>query len=165
MMIVRSLKQHFPARFPEWLNAGILSLWSIYVLFHPEMFVNAPTAALFAHMVVMAHWWGVASPALAWGLSGLVVGLFRTGALLVNGLHTRTPLIRLGTSFASAFIWTQIIVGLWRTGIPNTGLIVYGGLVFADLCSAYRAGCDVTWAEHHRKVETGDRVRSSNVIA
>jgi len=39
-MLIQSLKQHFPARFPEWMMAGMLSSWGAYVVLHPELFTD-----------------------------------------------------------------------------------------------------------------------------
>lgn len=163
-MIVRSLRQHFPARFPEWWSGGILTLWGLYLLNHPGLFLDPRIKDLFSGMIVVANFWGMGQPSVAWGVTAFSVGLVRLMALFVNGLHTRTPLIRLGTSFASAFIWTQVYLGLYKSGVPNLGLVVYGGLVFSDLCSSYRAGIDVTWAERHR-AELARRARSGSIIA
>jgi hypothetical protein len=91
-------------------------------------------------------------PALAWGGSCFIVGLGRGIALFVNGAWTRTPLIRLIASFLSMFIVTQIIIGFWQSGVPNTGLVVYPWFVIADLLSAYRAAVDVVHAEKQREV-------------
>lgn len=149
-MILQSLKQHFPARAIEWLNAGALASWGLYVLLHPQMFTNPATRELFAGLTEIT--WGLtADPALLWGLTALLVGLARAVALFVNGAYGRTPLVRLGTSFASAFIWTQVIIGLMHSGVPNTGLVVYSWLVVADIISAYRASQDAVYAEKQRR--------------
>lgn len=92
-------------------------------------------------------------PALAWGGVFFVVGLLRAVALFVNGAYTRTPLMRLIACFASMFIVTQIVIGLWNPGVPNTGLVVYPWFVIADLLSAYRAAIDVVHAEKQREVQ------------
>lgn len=148
-MLIQSLKQHFPARFPEWLMSGVMATWGAYVILHPQLFTAPTTAALLAGLASMSDWTGY-TPAAVWGLCALVVGLFRAAALFVNGAYARTPIVRLIASFISAFIWTQITIGLMRIEVPNTGLVVYGWLVIADVASAYRASLDVVVAESHR---------------
>jgi hypothetical protein len=155
-MIIRSLRQHWPARKLEWLMSGFMIAWGWYVLLHPGLFTDPRTAAVFSGLAsISAPFTDL--PALAWGGACFVVGLGRGIALFVNGAWTRTPLIRLLASFASMFIVTQIIIGLWQSGVPNTGLVVYPWFVIADLLSAYRAAVDVVHAEKQREVQKETR--------
>lgn len=150
-MVVRSLKQHWPARKMEWLMSGIMVAWGCYVLLHPGMFTDPDTRVLFGGLAAISD--PVTDfPALAWGGVAFVVGMARAIALFVNGAWTRTPLIRVIASFVSMFIFTQIVIGLWQSGVPNTGLVVYPWFVVADLLSAYRAAVDVVHAEKEREV-------------
>lgn len=156
VLIIRSLRQHWPARKLEWLMAGLMIAWGWYVLLHPDLFTNPETASLLAGLADVSAPF-TAYPALAWGGACFLVGLTRGIALFVNGAYTRTPLIRLIASFASMFIVTQIIIGLWKSGVPNTGLVVYPWFVIADLLSAYQAAVDVVHAEKQREVEKETR--------
>lgn len=159
-MLIVQLKHHFPARWPEWFMSGVSFAWGVYVVFHPEIFVQPETQALFAGMARMA---GSLPPAALWGLSVVILGLVRASALFVNGAYTRTPAIRLCMSFASAFVWTQVFVGLIRSGVPNPSLVVYAGLVVLDIVSAYRAATDTVFAEKVRydlKRDSGREQRS-----
>lgn len=151
-MIIRSLRQHWPARKMEWVMAGWMLAWGLYVLSHPELFTSEQTKALFSGMAAISAPL-TAHPTLLWGGGALLVGMARGIALFINGVWTRTPLIRLIASFVSLFIVTQIIIGLWQSGVPNTGLVVYPWFVIADLLSAYRAAADVVYAEKQREVE------------
>lgn len=146
-MLIVSLKQHFPARLPEWFMAGLTFAWGVYTVWHPELFTQEATRALYSGLSAMA---GDFPPAALWGLSAVVLGLIRGTALFINGAYIRTPMIRLFMSFASAFIWTQICIGLIKTGVPNTDLVVYGGLVVLDILSASRAATDTVYAEKMR---------------
>lgn len=148
-MIIRSLKQHFPARFPEWLNADLLVLWGCYLLYFPTVFTDPRTAPLFAGMAHMAEPYG--RPDLVWGIAAVTIGVVRWVALFVNGAWSRTPMIRLVMSFLSAFIWTQVVIAMKVVHIPMPTITIYAGLVFADICSAFRAACDVTYAECARR--------------
>jgi hypothetical protein len=146
-MLIQSLKQHFPARFPEWVNSGILASWGAYVLLHPELFTQEATRHIFAGMAEMV--WVDYPPSVVWGLTAFVVGTIRAVALFINGAYSRTPLVRLATSAVSAFVWAQVVIGLF--GVVNAGLIIYSWLVVIDIASAYRAGVDVAIAEKHRR--------------
>lgn len=148
-MIIRSLRQHWPARKLEWMMAGFMTAWGLYVLLHPGLFTDPSTARLFSGMAAISARI-TEYPALAWGGVSFLLGVSRAIALFVNGAWTRTPLIRLIASFASIFVVTQIIIGLWQSGVPNPGLVVYPWFVIADLLSAYRAAVDVVHAETQR---------------
>lgn len=160
-MIIRSLKEHWPARKVEWYMAGGLLAWGIYVLLHPDLFTAPATAILFAGMT------GIASrvteyPALFWGGGAAIVGLCRGLALFVNGAYTRTPLIRVLAAFASMFIVTQILIGFWETGVSNPGLVVYSGFILADLSALQEAAVDVVHAERKRALKKESRRALSN---
>lgn len=148
-MMIRSLRQHWPSRKTEWLMAGFLATWGIYVLLNPSLFSNPATGVLYAGLTAVSGYF-TAYPALFWGGAAFLIGLCRAVALFVNGAYTRTPLVRVVASFLSMFILTQVLIGLWKSGVPNTGIIVYAWLVVADLLSAYRAAVDVVYAEKHR---------------
>lgn len=147
-MLIVSLKQHFPARWPEWFMSAFTVAWGIYVALHPELFTQDATRQTLSGMAAMS---GDFPPAALWGLSAVVLGMIRGAALFINGAYTRTPLIRLIMSFLSAFVWTQVYVGLWKSGVPNMDLIVYGAMVGMDIVSAYRATTDTMFAEKMRR--------------
>lgn len=98
-------------------------------------------------------WWINLNPESVWGFVAFSVGMARLLALFINGAWARTPLIRLATAAISAFVWTQVVIGLFA--VPNTGLVVYPWLVVIDLVAAYRAGRDAAVAEMHRKARLG----------
>lgn len=155
-MLIISFKKHFPARWPEWYMSGLLFCWGTYVALHPELFTSPATREILAGLTEMA---GNFPPAAIWGLSAVMTGLIRAAALFINGAYTRTPLIRLIMSFASAFIWTQVFIGLLKSNIPNMGLTVYAGAVVVDIVSAYRAATDMVYAEVARHDMKQDRRR------
>lgn len=155
-MIMQSLRQHWPARKLEWLMSGFMISWGVYVLFHPTLFTDPATRDLFAGLAAFSNQFSE-FPALIWGGACFAVGLGRGIALLINGAWTRTPLIRTIASFFSMFLVTQITLGFWNSGVPNTGLVVYPWLIVADLLSAYRAAVDVVHAEMQRAVDKENR--------
>lgn len=146
-MLILSLKQHFPARWPEWFMSGMAFSWGTYVTLHPELFTQAATREVLSGLAMMA---GSYPPAALWGLSAVILGFVRAAALFVNGAYTRTPAIRVLMSFLSVFVWTQIVIGLFKSGVPNMELVVYSGLIVMDIVSAYRATNDTVFAEKMR---------------
>lgn len=160
-MLIVQLKRHFPARWPEWFMSGLTFMWGSYVALHPQLFTHEATAETLRGMAAMCNGY---PPSAVWGVAGVTMGLVRAAALFVNGAYTRTPMIRLTMSFLSAFIWTQVFIGLLKTGIPNVGWVTYAGLVVMDIVSAYRAATDTVFAErarHHLKQGRTSGGRSS----
>lgn len=137
--------KHLQARFAEWFNAFAMMWWGAYVILHPGMFSDPRLYALWTGLLAVAS-------QQTWGLIAFTVGAVRLGALYVNGRRKVTPSIRLATSFVSAFIWTQIVLGMWNGNTPNTGLVVYPMLILADIYSAFRAGADATYVARREQV-------------
>lgn len=153
-MILQSLRHHWPARKIEWIMAGLTASWGFYILTHPEIFTDERTRHVWAGLSAVSSP-ATSDPASFWGWTALVIGLSRALALFINGAYVRTPIVRLGAAFVSMFIFTQISLGLWQSGVPNTDLVVYPWLVIADLISAYRASQDAVYAENHRLIQKG----------
>lgn len=149
MMVLHALRQHWPARKIEWLMSGLAACWGSYILAFPEVFDQPATATLLRPMVDMVEWIG--DPATIWGGGALAMGLIRAVALFINGAYVRTPLFRAIAAFGTMFIFTQVSIAFYRTGVPNFGLVVYPWLVVADLLSAFRAAQDAVLAEAQRR--------------
>lgn len=113
-MIIVSLQKHFAARAPEWFASGTMALWGLYLFLHPNLFEDPRLSEVFKGLNTFDQ--------STWATAALTVGVVRGMALFVNGAYTRTPLIRLLTAFLSAFIWTQVLIGLFKSGVPNLGL-------------------------------------------
>lgn len=138
-MIIRELQKHFPARLPEWWNAFTMLAWGYYVLTRHGS-LNFPAFAAFRDMAYGYN------AELFWGSVTMGVGTVRLTALFVNGSYSRTPFVRLAASAASAFVWMQVVLGLWAFGFPAPGIVIYSSLVGLDLISAYRASVDAVIA-------------------
>ncbi len=160
MVIVESYTtwQHFQARFAEWFSGIALFGFGSYLILHPGLFMDPRVAALWQGMAAMMA-------QQTWGLVGVLVGGARLSALYVNGRHTRTPAVRLVASFFSAFIWTQVVIGLWKADVPNTGLIIYPLMVVADIYSAFRASQDMTFVSHRERSVKAESRRVGNTQA
>ena len=152
-MLIQSLKTHFTARRTEWIGAGLMTTWGYYYITHPQLITDPKSAPMFTGMVEVCAFF--AQPPVAVGVMALLTGVIRACALLVNGAYENTPLMRLVTAFASAYLWTSITIGFWMAGIANTGLAVYPWLAIMDIISAYSAGYDLVIAENNaRKMRT-----------
>jgi hypothetical protein len=140
-MILEVINKHFPARALEWFGGFVMLAWGIYVYTHPTLFTDPRIATLFKGLADIA--WFV-PPNVSWGLFAVTIATARIVALWINGSRpVATPRVRLAASFASAFVWTQVLVGLLKADVPNTGLVVYTALIGADIYSAFRATRDV----------------------
>lgn len=144
-MLIYDLKKHFPPRAVEWLISGLLLSWGISVLMQPGMFESNPAF----------HYMTMIGGQIHWGLCALIVGSARGVALFVNGAWRRTPIIRIFAAFISAFIWTQILIGLLHSPIPTTALAFFPWFIAADFYSVFRAGADVVVASRNRAL-TGE---------
>lgn len=165
-MLIASLKKHWPARKMEWFMALLTFSWGSYILLHPEIFTAPETATLLAGLRDMVPW-GIPAH-WAWGGGTAAIGLARAFALYINGAHVRTPLVRAFAAFVTMFVFTQVVLALWGTGIANMGIPVYAGLVLADMTSCYTAGKDAITAEVHKRIENGsfnDNSRLRRVLA
>lgn len=140
-----NLKRHFEARAIEWFNSFYLTAWGAYVILHPNLFQGStePTWGGLLHL----------APQEVWGLGAFAAGIIRVVALLINGQWGITPLIRVLTSFMSVFVWFWVVVGLIKSGVPNTGIVVYCGLLLADMYSSFRAASDAYEAEAMKRLK------------
>lgn len=164
-MLIIKLKEHFPARISEWFNGVILTSWGLYLLLHPDLFSSPAMRVITKGMNDMVPFGYNAES--VWGLVAFTAGLIRLVALFINGAWSRTPALRMLTAAISAFVWTQVVIGLMT--VPNTGLAVYPWLVVIDIVAAYRAGRDVAISEvAQRKLQLGafrDQYDRSHAVA
>lgn len=152
-MQLESLGKHWPHRKMEWVMSGVAASWGLYVCLNPVMFDAPVSRDLYSGLRSMTP--AGIMPHVFWGLAALIVGLLRALALYINGAHVRTPAVRVVGAFATMFVFSQIGIGLWQTGIANAEIIIYSWLVAADMISAYSAGKDAVTAEVHRRIVQG----------
>lgn len=145
-MMFLALKKHFPSRIQEWFSAIVLTSWGAYVILHPGIFSNPPLKFAMRGLLDLFD-----EP--VWGLGAFTTGFLGLIALYINGIWTRTPLIRLCVSFARIFFWFWITMGLWRSGVAQLGVVLYPWLMVLDVYSSYRASVDVVEAEAQRRMD------------
>lgn len=150
------LKKHFETRALEWFNSFYLMAWGAYLILHPDLF-HGPVAAVWSGLDDLM-------PQAYWGFGAFVAGTTRSVALFINGKWGLTPLIRVATSVLSVGIWFSVDVGLIRSGVPNTSFILFSGLMFSDMYSAFRAASDAYEAEAMKRLEQLSR-GSANVAS
>lgn len=154
-MILATLGKHFPGRALEWAGGLMMLPWGIYVFTHPTLFTDPRISTVFEGLAQAAWFW---PPHVSWGLFAVTVASIRLVALYVNGTRpVASPRIRLFASFLSAFVWTQVLVGMIKADVPNTGLVLYTGLICADIYSAARATRDVVLTSRERLFERAAR--------
>lgn len=154
-MILEVVSKHFPARALEWFGGFVMLSWGLYVYTHPALFTDPRVARLFKGLEDIAWFW---PPHISWGLFAVAIASARVIALWINGSQpVATPRVRLAASFASAFVWTQVLVGLLKSDVPNTGLVVYTALIGADIYSAFRATRDVVTSSRDHKINKSSR--------
>jgi len=149
------MKKHFEARASEWFSAFMLCACGFYCLLHPNLF-DGPNRLLFSGLKSIAD-------QQVWGLTILLVGYIRVTALFINGRWGVTPFIRIATGFLSIFVWFCVSVGLYKSGIPDFGIVVYPGFCLCDIYSAYRAARDAYEAEAARQLQKQLSESPSNV--
>lgn len=142
-MVIVEMKKHFQLRAIEWWSAAVMAGWGFWVLAFPTIFELNPAMTGLAAIM----------PQQVWGLVALGAGIIRLGALLINGMWYRTPTIRWSCSMLSVLIWFIMASVFFRSSVPNTGVIIYGGLMIADMYSAFRAASDFVEAEAQRKLK------------
>lgn len=151
------MKRHFAVRAPEWLNGLTLVAWGGYVVLNPHMFASARANGGLHMLTDLA-------PQEVWGLGAFIVGAVRVVALFINGQWGVTPIIRVLTSYVSAFFWFLIAADFLRAGVPQLGVVMYSSLLASDMVSVFRAAGDAYEAEAmkrlHKLSEAGANVSS-----
>lgn len=124
---------HFKIRLGEWF-AGIIFV-SMGLLFFgaPDMFARSPE--YFAGLRAFG-------PQQVWGILLLAAGIIRIIALWVNGRKTITPYIRMTISFLSCFVWWQLAVSLFASGVPGLGWAFVPWLLALDMYNVFLSSAD-----------------------
>ena len=124
---------HFNIRLGEWFAAIILVSMAALFFGAPSMF--AQSAAYFAGLA------GFASQPV-WGVLLLAMGGVRIVALWINGRKSITPYIRMALAFFSCFVWQQLTVSLFVSGVPGLGWAIVPWLLALDMYNVFRSSAD-----------------------
>jgi hypothetical protein len=131
-MVVR-FGTHFSIRLGEWLASFVLLSLAVLFFGAPGLFDTSP--AYFATMRQFGS-----EP--AWGLAFLLIGGIRLAALYVNGRKRITPYIRMTLAFIACFVWFQIVMSLFVSGVPGLGWAVFPWLMALDMFNVFRSSAD-----------------------
>lgn len=131
-MVVR-FGTHFAIRLGEWFSS--FNLISIALLMYgaPKMFESNPL--YFAGLSTFGG-----QP--FWGFICGLFGIVRVAALWVNGRKPITPFIRMALAFFSCFVWYQLAIGLFLSGIPGLGWVLVPWLLALEFYNVFRSAAD-----------------------
>ena len=125
--------QHFAIRLGEWLVSIILVSLAALLFCATQTFALNP--AYFAAMIAMA-------PQVVWASIFLLFGGVRIIALYINGRKPVTPYIRMGLAFLSCFVWFQVTLSLFASGVPGLGWAVFPWLLALEMYNVFRSSAD-----------------------
>lgn len=136
LRIGRGVAGHFRLRVSEWFTTALLLQFGLILYFPPDVFPTSPNFA------VMAKW----ASEETWGHLCLTVGGVHLAALTVNGTFPAfrlSPHIRFAASFIACFLWFQITLAIFMSGVGGTGLGTYRLVLALEIWNVIRAGLDV----------------------
>jgi hypothetical protein len=137
---------HFRTRVTEWFAAALLIQLGVTFYLPPEVFPVQPSWAVLAQI----------APEETWGIVMLAIGALRVGALTINGTYQGfrwSPHIRALTAFLSCGVWLQVVMSLWLSPVPGTGLGTYRLILCLELWNVWRAALDVGFVERRRALD------------
>ncbi len=129
-MIVR-FAPHLKLRLGEWLASVILFSMGVVLLVWPHIFAE-PTYS------VMRLGFGLSG----WTLVFILSGGIRLVALWVNGRKSITPYIRMVMAFFSCFVWWQVTVSFFLSGVPALVWGVFPWLLALEMYNVFQASDD-----------------------
>jgi hypothetical protein len=147
----------YPDRLVEYLFAGMMGAWGLWLL-NPawDTFGNPQYAMLAA----------VASEQ-SWGVFSLCIAIVRMGALFVNGRYCRTPLFRFACSMLGV-IWWMVLIWLFLLAPqpnPPAGFAFYPLFVIFEGVSCWRSMADAFHANAFRPISAPRLFRSGQHAA
>lgn len=131
--IVLKYGTHFNIRLGEWLASFILVSLSILLFVATTMFARSP--AYFAGLINVGT-----QP--SWGIALAIMGWARIIALWINGRKPITPYIRMILAFLSCFVWWQVTICLFLSGVPGFAWAIIPWLLALDMYNVFRSSAD-----------------------
>lgn len=124
---------HFNIRLGEWFAGIIFASMGALFFGAPSMFSRSPE--YFAGLRAFG-------PQVAWAALLLASGLVRIIALWINGRNGITPYARMTIAFLSCFVWWQLAVSLFASGVPGLGWAFVPWLLALDMYNVFRSSAD-----------------------
>lgn len=136
---------HFRTRCMEWFTAILMFQFGWILYSSTPVFQNQPSFRY------MENWMSEET----WGLTCMALGLIHLIALSVNGTFTGfkySPHIRAVSSFIACYMWFQIMLAIFLSGLGGTGLGTYRLVLLFEFGNFIFACMDVGRTEARRKV-------------
>ncbi|HUD28949.1 MAG TPA: hypothetical protein VMQ93_08770, partial [Novosphingobium sp.] len=94
-----------------------------------------------------------------WGWIAFTAGALHLSALYVNGTRRRSPHLRAACSGVGTLFWFQVCLGIYGTGLINTGMAIYPWLAVFSARNVMAAMRDARRSDDQFKseVDTGGR--------
>lgn len=132
-MLKARFASHFAIRLGEWFSGIILSSMAVLMFCATRMFEASP--AYFAGLAAFGS-----QP--VWGGVFVVFGGVRLVALYINGRKPITPYIRMTLAFLSCFVWWQLTISLFASGVPGLGWALVPWLLCLEMYNVFRSSAD-----------------------
>lgn len=148
LRIWHGVTNHFHSRLGEWIATGWLIQFGWILYMPPDVFATSPNLAVMAQVATEQ----------TWGAICLVIGGLHLAALSINGTFPRfrwSPHIRAASSLVGFFLWFQIVLAIWQSGVGGTGLGTYRLLLLLEGYNFIRACLDTGAIEKRRKADYG----------
>lgn len=129
--ISRSFRDTFPTRASEWALGTILFVWSILMVFEPNLMNNANLGSLLE-----------LATQDTWALLAMGVGGGRLLILGINGAWRRSPHLRATAAFISCLFWFQFTISIIQMEMIVTDLAIFPVLFLLDVYNVYCASRD-----------------------
>lgn len=136
LRIGRGVTEHFKLRVAEWFATALLLQFGLILYGPDEVFPHSP------NLSVMAQW----ASEQTWGLLCLGTGAIHLLALTINGTFRGfrwSPHIRATASFMACFLWFQITLAIFMSGVGGTGLGTYRLVLALEIWNVIRACVDI----------------------
>lgn len=131
MIILRGIRDHFPARRLEWICAAIMGGIGMRLLDPAETFSQPVFAEL-------ARWASEGT----WGAIMFSIGFARLVVLAYNGAWRPSPELRGVFAIAGGLVWLAFAVGVEASGTASSGSITYAFLALGELSNVWTAAGD-----------------------
>ena len=139
---IRSAREHFRARFGEWVVGLGLFTWGVLVLAAPsEYFSQAPLLVNMAKLM----------PQDTWGWCATAVGGLRLTFLAINGTWRRSAHLRALGSGLSAVMWAGMLGSYLTMGSIVANMALVATLMSADIYSLWYAAEDAGHSDKRNK--------------
>jgi uncharacterized membrane protein YdcZ (DUF606 family) len=141
-MIFLRFPSHFPVRATEWMMALMKVSWG-FLLLLPFPTFESPFMAAMQQMASQT----------TWGWIAFVAGTIHMTALYVNGTKRKSPHWRAACSAIGTLFWFQVCLGIYGTGIVNTGMAIYPWLFIFSVRNVVAAMRDARRSDDQFKAE------------